>query len=131
MQHVYLETQQIGNEIHVEGSLPSPETWVKLLRREKGRLPRRAGLYSLWEGKELKYIGESEDLQSRIAGHNSKQWTSVSYLPIDGFERTVWEKVLLSIFFPPLNREYTRHDHRMHLKQAILQKELKESQEVK
>lgn len=130
MQHIYLETKVTEDSIHVEGDLPSLNTWMKLPRCEKGDLPRRAGLYALWDGDELKYIGESEDLQSRITGHNSKQWTKISYLPIDGFERVIWEKVLLSIFFPPLNKEYTRHDYRMHLKQEILKKELKESQEV-
>lgn len=130
MQHIYLETKQAKDFIHIEGDLPSPDTWVKLSRREKGDLPRRAGLYALWDDDILNYIGESENLQSRITGHNSKRWTSISFLPIDGFERVAWEKILLGIFFPPLNKEYTRHDHRMYLKQEILKKELKKSREV-
>lgn len=117
--HIYLNWQLKDKRIAVEGDIPAPSTWPKLPRREQGSLPIRAGLYALWNEDEIVYVGESDNILERIGGHATKGWDTVSYLPVDGFERVVWEKILLRIYFPRLNKEFQRHNHRMRIKEVL------------
>lgn len=66
----------------------------------------KPGIYALFKGTDLVYIGQSLNVGSRIGKHlESKQFTSASYFNVPASDLNSTERRLLNIFRPKLNRD--------------------------
>lgn len=69
------------------------------------------GVYILWLGKRIKYIGQSDDIGRRLKGnHRVYDWKKgyvISAVPVyNGRQRKKIEKVLIKAIQPPRNRVF-------------------------
>ena len=67
-----------------------------------------SGVYALFHGNELVYIGQAVNVAARIGQHfDSKQFTAASYVSVPRDKLNVVERLLLDVFMPRLNRDRT------------------------
>lgn len=120
MQWDWLDLENDDQTVTVEGSFPAIDKWQKIDSFQQA--PRRAGVYALISGDEIVYIGESEKLQGRLKDHElgeDKEFDKIGWLQIDSYQRKFIEQILIAIHGPIYNKEMTRHDRRMFLKQTL------------
>lgn len=68
----------------------------------------KSGVYALFDGNELVYIGQAEHVLERIAQHlRSKTFTHAAYISCPVSELDALERALLDVYAPPLNKDST------------------------
>ena len=76
-----------------------------------------SGVYALFDGGELVYIGQAVNVATRVGQHfASKQFTAASFIavPVSDLDRV--ERLLLDVFMPPLNKDPTTRALRLALR---------------
>jgi len=73
------------------------------------KLKNKTGVYLLFEGEEVIYVGQTINLYTRIVGHNKKSYTHVNWVELD--ERYLWEYEdrYIKYFNPRLNKNPASH----------------------
>lgn len=118
-----------GIEADIEGLQKIKRTVIERLRREvpeefievavllgrgvtydrssqsPGEIPDFGGVYLLYYGEEVRYIGESYNIRSRIRSYARKEYTSILCVPVSGgvYHRRIVESRLIIMFQPPDN----------------------------
>ena len=65
---------------------------------------RNSGVYFLFSGNELVYIGQTRNLYHRLAAHiKEKQFDTFEFIEVDGIVLNSMEATLIDYFKPPLN----------------------------
>lgn len=64
-----------------------------------------SGIYALFDGHELVYIGQSVNVNSRVAQHSGKHFTHAAYIAVPVEKLDEMERALLNLFTPRLNRD--------------------------
>jgi excinuclease UvrABC nuclease subunit len=108
-----------GGSISVSGAIPHIANWESATAHEVNKIPRGAGCYALFRKNQLIYIGESENLATRLGGHNV-DFDKCRWIRLDGAQRLLVEKVLIWHYMPEKNKELKRHDYRMRMKEEVL-----------
>jgi hypothetical protein len=103
----------------VAGTIPALDTWERAQVIQANKIPRAAGCYALYRDGHLVYVGESDNMQERLGGHQVR-FDEARWLRLDGAQRLFVEKALIWKFMPEDNKETKRHDHRMRLKEEML-----------
>lgn len=66
------------------------------------------GVYALFDGDELVYIGQAQNVAARIGQHfGGKQFTAASYVTVPRDRLDSVERMLINVFLPRLNRDGT------------------------
>ena len=77
------------------------------------------GVYALFHGNELVYVGQAVNVAARIGQHfDSKQFTAASYVSVPRDQLNLVERLLLDVFLPRLNRDGTTTARRRELGQS-------------
>ena len=79
--------------------------------RKTERRKKIAGVYFLWDGPDIVYIGQSLDVEGRVDGHKKKDFTHWSCLEVDPEELTRisdWEAFLIRFYSPKYNKDYPK-----------------------
>lgn len=120
MQWDWLNVETDSQVVKANGSFPAIDKWEKIDSPQQA--PRRAGVYALIKGETIRYIGETEKLQNRLKDHENdeeKDFDKIAWLQVDGYQRNFIEQLLIGIHGPPDNKEMTKHDRRMFLKETL------------
>ena len=76
---------------------------VKMTRRAIE--PPQQGIYLLFDGNEIVYVGRSVHVRQRVESHrDSKQFDSYAMVPVPEIEQTWVEKALIQALQPKYNR---------------------------
>jgi len=105
--------------VTISGTIPRLASWERISFRDIEQLPRAPGCYALYRAGELIYLGESDNIQERLRGHR-KHFDEARWLRVDGFQRVLIEKALIWRFMPAENKEMSRHDWRMRIKEEVM-----------
>ena len=89
---------------------------------------KEAGVYMLYQEKQLQYIGKTDWRYKRLFEHSSVNnsnkyllWDHHSFIPIeDPILRTLTEKILIHILQPPLNKVRPTIQHLIEAEQSTL-----------
>ncbi len=104
-----MTTNGLTPEQFIRGEMP----YVQILQlQEIRRLARAgrcaAGVYFLWLGDQLQYIGKSVSVSHRIEQHRRQvkiQFDSCNFLPLEPIEIGFTERAYIDRYAPPFNRQ--------------------------
>lgn len=83
---------------------PSAEFYAS----DAARLPRSSGVYFIYEGVRIVYVGESVCLRDRLSCHeHATQSRMVSFIECDRHQRKRLESFYIGLLNPPLNSQST------------------------
>ena len=86
---------------------PPPAAWVGFDSLDA--LPHTAGVYFIWEGTSVVYVGETIDLKARLRFHeHASSCRSISFIECDKRQRRRLEAFYIGVLDPHLNKESTR-----------------------
>jgi hypothetical protein len=81
--------------------VPPPRLYGDQIRKNERTLPNKSGIYFIWEGPVIAYVGQSINLARRLLGHEHLRPTDkVSYLCIDSSELFYHEAFYIGICRP-------------------------------
>ncbi|MFA5054378.1 MAG: GIY-YIG nuclease family protein [Parcubacteria group bacterium] len=105
--------------IEIAGTIPPLDGWQRATVQQSETIPRAPGVYALYVKGSLVYIGESDNIRERLGGHKVR-FDEALWLRVDGFQRLTIEKILIAHLMPQENKEMSRHDWRMKIKQEVM-----------
>lgn len=86
-----------------------PMTYNELVKNPKSKkmkLVLHCGIYFLIDKKTVVYVGQSNNIMSRISGHSVKKYTSIIYIECDKEELDKLETDYIIAFNPKYNKTH-------------------------
>lgn len=81
------------------------EQFIRMQRHEK--VPIVSGIYFLFDGDEVVYIGKSTNIHNRLNSHEhdrQKKWDSFTFLEVEGIFSGALESIFIGSYRPRYNK---------------------------